>query len=71
MEIGSYIFMFAVSVWLAFLWFVPSDNPKSWRSQVQNGLKKDWGWNFIVHLAIWAGITATIVFALIDIHMGW
>ena len=49
---------------LAFLWFVPSDNPKSWRSQVQNGLKKDWGWNFIVHLAIWGGGAAFILLAL-------
>ncbi len=48
---------------LAFWSFVPSDNPKSLRSQVQELLKKDAGWRFIVHFALW-GLGASLILLL-------
>lgn len=51
---------------LAFLSFVPSDNPKSLRSQVQNLQRIDPFWKFMTHFAIWGGGTAIFLLALID-----
>ena len=66
MGIGFYVFAFGVWAWLAFLWFVPSDNPKSLRSQVQNLQKIDPFWKFITHVGIWGGGAAIFLLALID-----
>ena len=62
------IFLFGT---LAFWDYVPSDNPKSMRSQTQFWMKNDPIWKFIILLGLWGGIAATILFILMDIHMGW
>ncbi len=49
---------------LAFLSFVPSDNPKSLRSQVQNLQRVDPFWKFMTHLTLWGGGAAIILLAL-------
>ncbi|WP_295764163.1 hypothetical protein [uncultured Oscillibacter sp.] len=56
---------------LAFLSFVPSDDPKSLRSQVQNMIKDDFMWKYLLHLALWGGGAVFILFALMDIYAGW
>ena len=67
----EYLFVFFFLGTLAFWAYVPSDKPKSMRSQTQFWMKNDPIWKFIILLGLWGGIAATILFILMDIHMGW
>ncbi len=64
MGVGWFLFGFLSLVYVAFLSFAPSDNPKSLRSQVQQMLKNDWYWRFLVHLTLWGGGAAIILLLL-------
>jgi hypothetical protein len=49
---------------LAFMAYVPSDDPKSWRSQLQFWIKNDFVWKYTTYLAIWGGGVIIILLGL-------
>lgn len=55
---------------LAFWVYVPSDNPKSMRSQTQFWMKNDPIWKFIILFTLWGGGACIILLALI-IDWSW
>ncbi len=64
--LGWFLLGFFFFAYIAFLSFVPSDNPKSLRSQVQELLKNDWYWRFLVHLSLWGGVPILILLLIWD-----
>ncbi len=51
---------------LAFLMFAPSDDPKSFRSQTQDLMRRDVMWKFTLHFVLWGGLVGFILLTLFE-----
>jgi len=51
---------------LAFLMFIPSDDPKSWRSQTKYWMEHDSMWKFTLHLILWGCLVGFILLGLFE-----
>ncbi len=57
---------------LTFLTVVPSDNPKSWRSHVQELKNRYFMWKFTLYVYVWGGLAAIIMSVIVDMILyGW